>query len=161
MRHVANAGQRIELGAGTHIEVLAPDRTLDGGDLNNNSVVLRLVHGDVSFLLTGDLADAGEKALLDSGFDLRATVLKIAHHGSEGSTGEDFLEAVLPAVAVVSSGEGNPFGHPDPGLRRRLGDVPLFRTDLNGSVSFESDGRSVSVVAERGTAGGGLTTAVK
>ena len=119
LRHVAKAGQRIELGDGAHIEVLAPDRRLDGGDLNNNSVVLRLVYGEVSFLLTGDLAGAGEKALLDSGFDLRSTVLKVAHHGSEGSTSEEFLDAVAPAVAAVSSGAGNPFGHPAPGLRRR------------------------------------------
>ena len=156
---MAKAGQRIELGDGAHIEVLAPDRRLDGGDLNNNSVVLRLVYGEVSFLLTGDLAGAGEKALLDSGFDLRATVLKVAHHGSQGSTSEVFLDAVAPAVAAVSSGAGNPFGHPDPGLRRRLGAVPLFRTDLNGSVRFESDGRSVWVVPERGTFSGGVAAA--
>ena len=146
LRHVAMAGKRIELGDGAYIEVLAPDRRLDGGDLNNNSVVLRLVYGEVSFLLTGDIGTLGEMALLDSGFDLRSTVLKVAHHGSEGSTGEEFLDAVVPAVAVVSSGAGNPFGHPAPGLRRRLGEVPLFRTDLNGSVRFESDGRSVWVV---------------
>ena len=161
LRHVAMAGKRIELGDDAYIEVLAPDRRLDDGDLNNNSVVLRLVYGEVSFLLTGDIGTLGEKALLDSGFDVRSTVLKVAHHGSEGSTGEEFLDAVAPAVAVVSSGTGNPFGHPDPGLRRRLGEVPLFRTDLNGSVRFESDGRSVWVVPEDGTFSGGLTAAVR
>jgi len=161
LRHVAKAGQHVELGDGARIEVLAPDRRLDGGDLNNNSVVLRLVYGDVSFLLTGDLAGTGEKALLDSGFDLETTVLKVAHHGSHGSTTKDFLSAVAPAVAVVSSGAGNPFGHPDASLRLRLGDVPLFRTDLNGSVRFESDGRSVWVMPERGTFDGGVAAAVR
>jgi competence protein ComEC len=161
LRHVAKAGQHIDVGDGVRIEVLAPDGRLDGGDLNNNSVVLRLVYGEVSFLLTGDLAEVGEKALLDSGFDLRTTVLKVAHHGSQGSTTEDFLDDVAPAVAVVSSGAGNPFGHPDPSLRLRLGDVPLLRTDLNGSVRFESDGRSVWVMPERGRFEGGVAAAVR
>jgi competence protein ComEC len=161
LKHVAKAGQHIDLGDGARIELLAPDRRLDGGDLNNNSVVLRLVYGEVSFLLTGDLAETGEKALLDSGFDFHTTVLKVAHHGSQGSTTKGFLDAVTPAVAVVSSGAGNPFGHPDPSLRRRLGEVPLFRTDLNGSVRFESDGRSVWVVPERGTFDGGAAAAVR
>jgi competence protein ComEC len=160
VRHTATPGQRIELGDAA-LEVLAPDGIVGDGDLNENSVVVRLVYGDVSFLLTGDLAGDGEAALIDSGFDLRATVLKVGHHGSNTSTTEAFLDAVVPAVAVVSSGEGNPFGHPAPAMRLRLGEVPLFRTDLNGNVRFETDGRDLWVVPQRGTFGTGVPAVLR
>jgi competence protein ComEC len=146
-------GQRIDIGSGAYIEVLGPPtQPLSGtdDDLNNNSVVLRLVDGGVSFLLTGDLEAAGEAALLDSPFDLHATVLKVGHHGSDGSTTEAFLDAVDPSFAVISVGAENPFGHPSPTTRLRLAGVPLLRTDDNGDVSFETDGQSLWVDFERG-----------
>jgi competence protein ComEC len=151
--HIAAAGQWVDLGDGVRLEVLAPgDLTVHGGEdiLNDNSLVLRLVYGDTSFLLTGDLSAAGESALLDAGFDLHSTVLKVGHHGSDGSTTRPFLDAVSPAVAAISAGADNPFGHPSPTLRLRLASVPVFRTDLNGNVTFESDGHSVKVEPERG-----------
>jgi beta-lactamase superfamily II metal-dependent hydrolase len=88
-------------------------------------------------------------------------VLKVGHHGSGGSTTVPFLDAVRPAVAVVSVGEGNAFGHPAPATRLRLGAVPMFRTDLNGSVRFETDGRSVWVSPQRGTSSSGVAAAVR
>ena len=150
---VATAGKVIDLGDGAYIEVLHPQAkalkdTQD--DLNNNALVLRVVYGSVSFLLTGDIEAEGEDAILDAGYDVSATVLKVAHHGSDGSTTRPFLDAVDPALAVVSSGEGNPFGHPSPGLRLRLAPVPLLRTDLNGTVSFKTDGSSLWLTVERG-----------
>jgi competence protein ComEC len=147
------AGQWIDLGGGTRLEVLAPSPVpLDGtaDDLNNNSIVLRLVYGEASFLLTGDLASEGEAALLDGPSDLRATVLKVGHHGSDGSTTPAFLDAVDPAFAVISSGAENTFGHPSPTTRLRLAGVPLLRTDENGDVRFETDGTSLWVAFERG-----------
>ena len=143
----------MELGDGAFFEVLAPSSRLLTGtedDLNNNSVVLRLVYGQVSFLLTGDLAAEGEIALLESPFDLRATVLKVGHHGSDGSTTAAFLDAVSPAVAVISSGAENTFGHPSPTTRLRLAGVPTLRTDENGDVRFETDGASLWIDAARG-----------
>jgi competence protein ComEC len=140
---IAQAGQVVELGDGAYIEVLHPQPALLVGtedDLNNNAVVLRLVYGEVSFLLTGDIEVDGEKAILDAGHDVSATVLKVAHHGSDGATTQPFLDATAPSIAVVSAGAGNPFGHPSPSLRLRLSGVPLLRTDLNGTVSFETDG---------------------
>jgi competence protein ComEC len=158
IRHRASAGQVIEVGD-VRIEVVAPDGVIAGGDANENSVVLRVVYGEVTFLLTGDLGEEGEAALLDAGFELGSTVLKVGHHGSDGATTRPFLDAVSPAVAVVSAGEGNAFGHPAPGLRLRLGEVPLFRTDRNGSVRFETDGTSVWVAPERGSFSSGVATA--
>ena len=140
----AVAGQWLDLGKGTRLEVLGPPVTLLRGtvdDLNNNSVVLRLVHGQVSFLLTGDIAAAGEEALLAQPEELRSTVLKVAHHGSDGSTTPALLEAVRPAVAVITAGAENSFGHPSPTTRLRLSGVPLLRTDTNGQVRLVTDGR--------------------
>ena len=134
---MAGPGQRHAPGG-----VGAAGDTLAGtvDDLNNNSVVLRLVYGQVSFLLTGDIAAAGEEALLAQPEELRSTVLKVAHHGSDGSTTPALLEAVRPAVAVITAGAENPFGHPSPTTRLRLSGVPLLRTDTNGQVRLVTDG---------------------
>jgi competence protein ComEC len=104
----------------------------------------------VRFLLTGDLAAEGEASLLDSGRELDATVLKLGHHGSDSSSTPAFLDAVAPRIAVVSAGAGNPYGHPSPTTRLRLGSVPLLRTDQHGSIRFVSDGKKLRIRAERG-----------
>jgi competence protein ComEC len=133
--------------------VLAPPARLFRGtkdDVNNNSVVLQITLGQVSFLLTGDLAEEGEEALLTTGAPLRSTVLKVGHHGSDGSSTPAFLAAVRPATAVVSVGD-NPFGHPSPTTLLRLAGVPVFRTDRNGRVVFETDGKSLRVGVDAGT----------
>jgi competence protein ComEC len=151
--HQAVAGEWLDLGEGARIEVLGPPEQAIHGtedDLNNNCVVLRLVYGDTSFLLTGDLAGAGEAALLNSNADLDATVLKVGHHGSEGSSSRAFLDTVDPGLAVISVGADNPYGHPSPALRLRLAGTPYLRTDQNGDVSIESDGRALRVDFDRG-----------
>jgi competence protein ComEC len=150
---IAQAGQVIDAGSGVRIEVVHPQPTLLHGsedDLNNNAVVLRVVYGDVSFLLTGDIEVDAENAILKAGEDVSATVLKVAHHGSAGATTQPFLDAVSPDIAAVSVGADNPFGHPDPSLRVRLAGVPLLRTDLNGTIRFETDGARLWVDYEHG-----------
>jgi competence protein ComEC len=140
----AVAGEWLDLGDGVRLEVLGPGPELlrdTRDDLNNNSVVLRLAYGDVSFLLTGDLGADGEDALLRHGGDLRSTVLKVGHHGSDSSTTLPFLAAVRPAYAVISTGAENSYGHPSPSTQLRLAGVPFLRTDENGNVRFETDGR--------------------
>ena len=115
LRVTASQGQTVSLGGDTWMEVLGPPSNPmrgTGSDVNNNGVVLRLVYGGVSFLLTGDIEAGAEERLLLSGLPLRSTVLKVAHHGSRTSTTEQFLSAVSPAVAVVSAGAANPYGHP-------------------------------------------------
>lgn len=149
----AVAGEWVDLGGGLRLEVLGPPPRLIRGtadQLNDNSVVLRLVFGPVSFLLTGDLAAAGEEALLAGGGDLRATVLKVGHHGSDGSTTSPFLRAVRPGMAVISVGAENPFGHPSPTTLLRLAGVPYLRTDHNGRVRFRTDGDALWVDYDRG-----------
>lgn len=128
------------------VEVLsaggAPGRSRQGG--NDSSVVLRLRHGTGSVLLTGDAERALEESLVGSGRSLQATILKVAHHGSQSSTTPGFLDAVSPEVAVVSAGSGRQ-GLPSElvleRLRRR--GIRVVRTDRDGAIriSLSSDGR--------------------
>jgi competence protein ComEC len=148
----AAPGEWFDLGRGARLEVLGPpsDPIEDGeAKLNNNSVLLRLTWGGVSFLLTGDLERAGEEALLSEGRNLRSTVLKVAHHGGADATSVSLLAAVHPAVAVISVGKDNWFGHPSPQVLERLGDNLVYRTDLNGRVKLSTDGERLWVEVER------------
>jgi competence protein ComEC len=153
-RTIARAGQRIDLGDGLMIEVIHPQEEMLQGtdsDANNNSLVLRLVWGGVSFLFTGDIDGEAEMAILyaDQWRELNSTVLKVAHHGSARSTSGQFLAAVQPDTAVISVGENNNFGHPDEATVVRLGEVEIYRTDENGTISFTTDGERLWVETER------------
>jgi len=151
-RRVLGAGQRLWLGR-SPVTVLGP-ATGPVPTGNDQSLVLRLDWRGVSLLLTGDLGTHGEAALLDRGEPLRALVLKVAHHGSRTSSGTPFLDAVRPVLAVVSVGVRNPFRHPSPEALARLDAVGarVFRTDRDGAVILETDGRVLRVTAwARGT----------
>jgi competence protein ComEC len=144
------AGYLVELEPGVALEVLNPPPVAFGGsssDRNNNAVVLRLVHGEVSYLLTSDIQAFAESYLVRQSRSLESTVLKVPHHGSRTSTTAPFLKRVKPALAAISSGDGNRFGHPHPEVVKRLEQTlapeGLFRTDRNGSIEFISDGRSL------------------
>ncbi len=151
----AQEGAAIDLGDGIRLEVLhPPDRPLLGtpSDPNENSVVLRLVYGDVSFLLTGDIQEVSESYLVRRNVDMAATVLKVGHQGSATSSTPAFLDAVHPHVAVVTVGVDNTYGHPSPivldRLRSYVGDR-LFITRDSGTVRFSTDGNRLWVTTER------------
>ena len=116
-------------------------------DLNAVSIVSRLSFGERRFLFTGDAPENIEYVLLAEGRDLKADVLKVGHHGSNGSTGAEFLKAVQPSRAAISVGAGNRFGHPAPATLRRLAaaKVAVYRTDTQGSILFITDGHTLSV----------------
>ena len=152
----ARAGTRLAFDDGVEIQVLSPPDTPPGQspvDANDASVVARVVYGNASFLLTGDLFRDGERWLLNSGQVLDSDVLKVAHHGSGTSSSAAFLSAVSPGVAVISAGRDNRFGHPDPEVVERLeGLMPvsrIFRTYERGTITFETDGRTLRVKTER------------
>ena len=152
----ANAGRVIMLDSGVRLEVLGPPRALLSGtdsDADNASLVLWLVYGDVSVLLTGDIFAVAERALLESGAALDSDVLKVAHHGSGSSSTAEFLSAVSPSAAVISVGEGNRFGHPSADVVRRLrefvGEGGLYMTSERGTVEFVTDGERLWVRTER------------
>lgn len=101
------------------IQVLAPAET-EVKDLNNTSLVLRIQYENTVCLFTGDMEDEEEQALLERHSELKADLLKVAHHGSATSTSEAFLNAVQPAFAAISCGRDNDYGHPAPETLERL-----------------------------------------
>lgn len=145
---IPTPGDTFSLGS-AEVTILGPLR--DYGDNNENSIVMRIDYGQTSFLFTGDMGREAEDELVESGADLQATVLKIGHHGSAGSSGYVFLRAVMPEYGVISVGTDNTYGHPTEAALSRLrdADVTLYRTDLQGCVTAISDGRAVSFATER------------
>jgi competence protein ComEC len=146
----AFAGHWLDLGGGATLSVLHPPRDLLPADEDDNSLVLKATLGDAAFLLTADIGADGEAYLLDNHADLRAPVLKVAHHGSRVSTSTAFLAAVQPLTAVISLGEGNRYGHPALQTLDRLGSRPVFRTDRHGDVQISTDGHKLWIKTERG-----------
>jgi competence protein ComEC len=120
-------------------------------ELNNYSLVIRMTYGSTSFLFTGDAQSESEKEMLSRGFNLRSDVLKVGHHGSETSTSPDFLKAVSPGYAVIFVGAGNDYGHPHNITLEKLrtARAQIYRTDLNGTVVFTSDGSRLSVETQK------------
>lgn len=116
---------------------------------NDGSVVIRVSLGAVTLLLTGDIEAAAEEHLLRSGADLRATVLKVAHHGSRTSSSAGFLDRVRPMVAIAGIGQENRFGFPHHGVVSRLRDrdTDLFWTGRHGELRVCTDGLGVTVDA--------------
>lgn len=147
-----NAGDRFEVD-GVSVEVLWPPRPSQAPVTsgNNDSVVLRLVYGSIAVLLTGDIELAAENALVKSGVNLRAEVLKVPHHGSKTSSSEAFIDSVQPGCAVISVGERSRFGHPHPSVvNRYVGrGVSVFQTGRDGTVTVETDGRTLGVTTFR------------
>lgn len=145
----ARAGMRLNLGDEAALHVLFPtEQPIRGtrSDLNSNSVVLWLEHGEVDVLLTGDAEAPTERALLRQGIG-PIEVLKVAHHGGDHSSTASFLDALEPQVALISVGASNRYGHPGEETLERLGDrgVPVYRTDLSGHIRVLSDRRSFEV----------------
>lgn len=139
----------INLGGGAYAEILYPDHEIQGGDTNNASIVMRVVFGSTTVMLTGDAPSAVEEWLVKLyGKDLDSDILKAGHHGSKTSTSENFLEAVSPSAVVISSGKDNSYGHPHAEVMDRIQHVgsTIYRTDTQGTIIFESDGGEPSFV---------------
>lgn len=123
-----------------------------GDDLNDNSAVLRLVYGKVSFLFTGDTQAQAEASMSVSSFSpVQANILKVGHHGSRTSSSRAFLTLVKPEVAIYSAGKGNPYGHPHAETIAALSAIgaKIYGTDVNGTVVVTTDGSTYKVVASK------------
>ena len=157
---IARAGQKIKWSRTIldHLEILYPFEILEGKEFkntNDTSIVAKLVFGEISFLFTGDagksveneligeysLSNWPEFAILDS------DVLKVGHHGSKTSTGDEFVQQVSPKIAVISAGKGNPYGHPHQEVLEVLEKygIKILRTDLDGDIKIFFDGISLQV----------------
>lgn len=146
---IPQPGDMFEMG-NVRIQVLAPN--YDGyDDLNNYSIVLRIEYGQTVFLFTGDAEDISENEQLANSLCLSADVLKVGHHGSNSSTIERYLDAIAPSYAVISCGKDNSYGHPDSETVSRLTErgITLYRTDESGTVTFTSDGNTISASTKR------------
>lgn len=143
------AGDTYKLG-GSSFEFLTPLGKDYGDNTNNYSLVIKLTNGKNSFLFTGDMEEEAEKDLLSEGWDLETDVLKVGHHGSLTSSSLEFLRAVDPVYAVISVGKDNSYGHPSSITLANLEDedVQVYRTDVMGTVTMNSDGNNISVKTE-------------
>ncbi|MBU5425308.1 MBL fold metallo-hydrolase [Tissierella pigra] len=130
---------------GAEFIVLAPNGE-SYESLNDYSVVVKLIDGETSFLFTGDAEALSEKEMLKSNRNLlKSDVLKVGHHGSVTSTSQEFLDAVDPYIAVISSETGNSYGHPHKEIIERLTEknIDICRTDLQGTIIIKSNGKSL------------------
>ena len=134
------AGDTINLDPGLTISVLNPTSKFSD-DINQNSVVLKMTYGGVSFLFMGDANADAESKIANSGTNLQADILKVGHHGSATSTSSAFLTKVHPKISVIEVGAGNSYGHPTSATLGRLAQVgsAVYRTDLNGDVTVTTD----------------------
>lgn len=147
-RHLARRGMRLDLGGGARLDILFPDfdvSNLPNNKVNEGGVVARLVYGDTSMLLTADIPTKVEGRLLALyGKALDSDILKVAHHGSRGSSELAFVNAVSPAAAIISVGGDNRYGHPTKQVLDLLAgqDIKTLRTDEEGTVVFISNGET-------------------
>ncbi len=144
----ARAGTTVLNQEGVKVDIVAPCGS-SYDNLNNYSAVVRILHGNTSFLLTGDAESLSEQQMLSSGANLKADVLKVGHHGSSTSTTQSFLKAVSPKYGVISCGSGNQYGHPHKETISKLANagVKIYRTDTHGTVVFVTDGKTITVKA--------------
>lgn len=145
---VPTAGTEFQLGS-ARVELLGPIQ--ENTDTNNNSIVSRITFGETSFLFMGDAEYEEEKSLIEAGVDLSCDVLKAGHHGSSSSTSEAFLRKTTPQYVVLSVGTDNSYGHPSDKTLSKLKEykLQLYRTDLQGDIICECDGKEISFLTEK------------
>lgn len=143
--HRAMAGELIRIEDGVLLEIVHPSERLDSSNRNNNSVSFRLVYGEFTALLTGDVEEAGESEILSRDYPLQAFLFKAGHHGADTSSTAPFLATIRPSVVVVSSGVENRFGHPNENMLQRAAAVGavVLRTDQLGSIEVSTDGQQM------------------
>lgn len=151
---IAEAGMVVALDQDVRLRILQTRCVfVECSNFNDEGVVARLEFGEVSFLLTGDMTSGGEIDLLQTGQMVNSSVLKVGHHGSRTSTTRQFLDAVEPALAIVTTGVKNQFGHPHEDvivrLTNQLGGDLVYITRNNGTITATTNGQRVWVATER------------
>ncbi len=124
------------------LDVIYPDKSIFGKkfqDLNNSSIVIKILYGGKKILMTGDMAFEEENLLIKTGLNLNADILKVGHHGSKTSSSREFLNLVKPEIAIIQSENGNSFGHPSKEALNRLkaaGVQQIYRNDIDGLIEI-------------------------
>lgn len=143
---LARRGMIVDFGDGARLEILFPNQDVTNWETNDASVVAKLIYGDESFLLTGDSTKYAEYLLLAlDPSDLKSSVLKVGHHGSQTSTSFPYATAVSPEYAIISAGLNNRYGHPHKDvldILNRVGAKILSTIDL-GTIEFETNGTNL------------------
>jgi competence protein ComEC len=148
----AQAGMIFDLGSNSRLEIISPEADSGFTKLNDFSVVAKFTHESSSFLFTGDIEAAAEEAIADSGYDISADVLHVAHHGSLTSSSARFVNMVGGRYAVISVGSPNSYNHPrDEVLSRlELRGYEILRTDWHGNIVFDCTADGLSVYVQNG-----------
>lgn len=140
-----NPGDLLALSQHATVQLL----NVDAGTSNINcgSLALRLDYGQTSWIFAGDMDCTAENTVISRGYDLDADLLQVGHHGSKTSSCDAWLQAITPAQAFISVGEGNGFQHPTPEALQRLANVgaAVYRTDLHGKITITTDGWSWNI----------------
>ena len=141
-----NAGNIIRSGAAA-FEILWPESTARGKDVNEEAMVMELTYGDFRMLFTGDIGADTEKKLLSAGCLNDIDCLKVGHHGSGYSSSEEFLKKVKPELSIISCSSTNTYGHPSPETVKRLKDCgsQIEYTMKNGAIILETNGKNLRI----------------
>lgn len=147
---IVRRGDVYDFNDGAQLRILFPYKDVSGIDPNDASIVAKLVYGEHSFILTGDAPISTELALVGSDKDeLKTTVLKLGHHGSDTSTSDSFLKIAKPTFGVISAGKNNHYGHPHKSVleRAKKYSLQLFETSKQGTIIFSTNGKEIKVLS--------------
>ena len=148
--------QELALNKNLKLKILFPNENLrekNIKNLNNTSIVVKLIYDKNSFLFAADAEYEVEQILLDNKTDVNADILKVGHQGASDSSSLKFLQKVKPQIAIISVGENNKFGHPSLRVIRRLEKLgaKVFRSDQNGDIKIIADGKNYQILIENPT----------
>lgn len=136
-------GDKIKIGRYSEFKILFPtSRLLSENPLNNNSIVAQFNYNNFKMLFTGDIEKLAEQQILKAEkAEIRADILKVAHHGSKTSSIPEFIKAVKPKIALIGVGKNNTFGHPNQQTIKNLENIKcrIYRTDLQGEIIIKID----------------------
>lgn len=138
------AGDTFQIG-NMKVEVIHPEKLT--GDLNEDSISVRVTFGEISFIFTGDASRSEELQMIERTNDIQAQVLQLGHHGSNTSSDPEFIRTVNPEVAIYSAGLDNSYGHPHDEVINLLKteNIKVYGTDMDGSVVIQTDGADYDI----------------
>lgn len=152
----AKRGEALNFASGIQVQVLNPPKKVFE-DINENSVVLRLVDNNVSFLLIGDAGPEAEESIMYEGYYVDSDILKVGHHVN--SSGEEFIKEVNPDISIIEEGSDNEYVYPDSETLQRLQNTStVYRTDIYGTITVTTDGLTYTVTTEKDPEGSTTNT---
>ncbi len=142
LEQTAVTGQKYDFGQGVVLEILKA-QDVDSKDANDDSLVLKISDQEIDYLLMGDLPSEQEEVLLKQNINLNSEILKVGHHGSKHSSGQDFLLAVEPQACIISAAKDSEYGHPHKEALERLAQIKcnVYETSRLGNIRIASDGK--------------------